>query len=343
MNLFNSGNSKKICISFLLIFFAYPLSAQILDTNSSSRENFLAVEGGSIEAKIDRLTPLPFLIQKLNGTWRLRQTGKGYWIGYTDDMYSIAAYKDAAIEPLLNFINSSSATQSKIGAIYTLHLIGIDSRIAGRFYEEFVNKKARTALLEMLADDSLRIEVAELLGRDPWLSDVPVLMNYLRDSIDNSWAIVNLLDRYKLKNIPVKRDIPKAIYEQLIPVAYDWKSNNHLLKIYEAIKLRVSGKIKIEESLFHEEFDEYMWYRMSEFDPNTNRNEIRIGSFLTRATAVEYTDIGNKFQYYVEGKKVFICSSKTSASRILNWWDSMTDAEKLSFNVDVPIRRTRRL
>jgi hypothetical protein len=327
----------------LLIFcLSSPVSAQIRDTNSSGRENFLAVEGGSIEAKIDRLTPLPFLIQKFNGTWRLRETGKGYWIGYTDDMYSIAAYKEAAIEPLLDFINSSSATKAQIGAMYTLHLIGIDSRIAGRFYEEFVNKNARTALLKLLANDSLRIEVAELLGRDPWLSDVPVLMNYLRDSVSNGWAIVNLLDRCKLKNIPIKQDIPKAIYERLVPLAYDGGSNNHVLNVFEAVKLNGNESIKIEESLFHEEVDEHMWYSMNEFDPNTERGKIKIGTFLTRATAVEYTDIGNKFQYYVEGKKVFICSAKTSASRILNWWDSMNDAEKLSFNVDLPVQRIRR-
>lgn len=339
--IFLESKKSKVFLSCLLIFFACPSSAQILDTNSSGRENFLAVEGGSIEARIDRLTPLPFLVEKLNGDWKLVMTGKQYWIGYSNIMYSIAAYKDEAIPLLMDFIKYRASTRGKEGAIYTLHLIGIESKIAGRYYEEFKNKRARHALLCLLADDSLKVQVAELLSRDPWLSDIPVLMNYLRVPETNNWPIINLIRRYNIKDLPIGQEIPKAIYEYLIPISHDADFSNYLIKTFEKIKLKAAGKVVIEESLFHEKAGGYMWFDLNEPDSKVPRGKIRLGTFISRATMVEYYYIGNKFQYYVEGGRVFFCSAKTSASRILTWWDSKTNEEKSNVNIDFPLRRIR--
>lgn len=333
---------KIICLIYLLIFcLASPVSAQIRDTNSSGRENFLAVEGGSIEARIDRLTPLPFLVEKLNSEWKLEMTGKAYWIGYNNIMYSIAAHKDEAIPLLMDFIKYRASTRGKEGAIYTLHLIGIESKIAGRYYEEFNNKKARNALLCLLSYDSLKVQVAELLSRDPWLSDIPVLMNHLRSNEINNWPIINLIRRYNIKDLPIGQEIPKAIYEYLIPNFHDADFGNCLIKSFETIRVKAADKVVIEESLFREKANGYMWYELYEPDLTVPRGKIRLGTFISRTTMVEYYYIGNKFQYYVEDGRVFFCSAKTSAFRILNWWDSKTSEEKSNFNIDFSLRRIR--
>jgi hypothetical protein len=86
---------------------ALQLPAQwFLNVNPSPEKNERAVEGGWQHVAIDTNTPLPQLIKRLDSNWREIETGKGYWIGYTDDMYSIAAHGDEAIDPLLNFIKS---------------------------------------------------------------------------------------------------------------------------------------------------------------------------------------------------------------------------------------------
>ena len=69
---------------------------------------------------------------------------------------------------MLTFIRTSGNPRGMYGAIYCLHLIGIDSRIAGRYYEEFSNPKARAALVSLLTEQELQPVIMELLIRDPW-------------------------------------------------------------------------------------------------------------------------------------------------------------------------------
>ena len=104
------------------------------------------------------------LIQRLEEDWREVETGKAYWIGYTKDMYSIAAHGDDAIYPLLSFIKKAKSNRAKYGAILSLHLIGIDRKIAGRFYEEF-KKYGVTGI----SNASLRISDIALIG--PYTND----------------------------------------------------------------------------------------------------------------------------------------------------------------------------
>lgn len=81
---------------------------------------------------IDSTTSLINLIDRLSGDWQFIETGKMYWIGYTNDMFSIAARGDSAIGPLVKVVETSSKLKERLGAIYTLHLIGIDRSIKGR-------------------------------------------------------------------------------------------------------------------------------------------------------------------------------------------------------------------
>ena len=71
-----------------LIVGSHLCSAQrVPDAAPSGRPNERAVEGGSRPVGLETNVPLQMLIQRLKGNWSLVETGKGYWIGYTDDHY----------------------------------------------------------------------------------------------------------------------------------------------------------------------------------------------------------------------------------------------------------------
>jgi len=113
--------NNLITISFFLLIGSKILIAQ------NRYENYRAVEGGGVKVKIDNETDLNSLILKLESNWGLEMTGKRYWIGYTDLMYSIASRKEEAIEPLMKFYNYTNTANGKFGVLYCLHLIGINS------------------------------------------------------------------------------------------------------------------------------------------------------------------------------------------------------------------------
>ena len=116
---------RFICtLPFLTLLLSTNLSAQwVTDVPPNGLKNIRAVEGGGIPAKIDSITPLNDLMDCLDLDWRLEETGKGYWIGYTDEMYSLATRCDTSVQALLDFISRSKTEDGKIGAIYTIHLI----------------------------------------------------------------------------------------------------------------------------------------------------------------------------------------------------------------------------
>ena len=161
----------------------------------------------TLEERYSKLIPLGLdsLIKKFDTNWQLEQTGKGYWIGYTDEMYAIASQKDSAITRLVNYINSTENIHSKEGAVYCLHLIGIDSKIEGRFIEKFTNKKAREALLNLASHKELTSLIASLLARDPWPSDLSVLYGLLKKGSNKT--LINALFRYSKDDMPFREDI----------------------------------------------------------------------------------------------------------------------------------------
>ena len=171
---------------------------------------YRAQEGGEVLVPIDKTTSLDDLIKRLGGKWELLETGKGYWIGYTDDMFSIAAYKDKAIQPLTNYFNSTNGDQGKTGVIYSLHLIGIDSKIAGRFYEQFTDSNARNALLNLANNKAYTSLIVSLLARDPWKSDLPTLSKLLKGDSTNL-ELINALFRYSKDNLPFRQDISESL------------------------------------------------------------------------------------------------------------------------------------
>lgn len=86
-----------------------------------------------MQVPIDTVTALETLISRLNANWQFVETGKMYWIGYTDDMYSIAQRREAAIEPLLAFVRTSANDQGKWGQLIACILSASIAELWGGF------------------------------------------------------------------------------------------------------------------------------------------------------------------------------------------------------------------
>lgn len=331
---------RYIFILTLFVYLSAPnLFGQVRDQGPTGRQDLLPVEGGSIRMKIDSTTPLHKLIARLNGNWGLLETGKAYWIGYTDDMFSIASRGNEAIEALTGFFRDSSNQNGKFGAIYTLHLIGIDRKIVGRFYEEFKNPVARKALLQLLKEPDFTYQIMELLMRDPWSSDIPYLFDILQGEAgdDACWPILNALSRYKI-DLPGRIKISDSLTNLNIRLNVN---NEHVLEedfdfnaqIKEALrqfKLKYPEKIIVEEKLFEGKVTGYYKTKLS--------SDLSLTEFFM-STGIEYnypfsfTDLGCKVQYYVQDGKLYFCTVATARQRLVNWWKNLPVEEKRKFNL----------
>lgn len=298
-----------------------------LDVAPTGRQNYLPYEGGSELMIIDWTTPLTKLVDRLHGNWRLSQTGKGYWIGYTNDMFSIAARNDTAIYNLQKLIDTSNNIRARIGAIYCLHLIGIDRRIAGRFIEKFVNEKARMALLYSLKYEELQTEIMKLLIRDPRMSDVPFICAALKNYKGDGWALVNGLLIYRLPKYPIRQDIPDKFEKLAVQIKYSrpngWDSGfnfkAHWLEILEAIESKYNSFIVIEPQLFTIDIHPNVRYKFV-IRPNGDGKTVFISDFLYTLTGADYCSIGNNlYTYYVDDEKIYICSMMTAKQKVLDW------------------------
>jgi hypothetical protein len=146
-------------VSRHLLLLVLVLSFNVKSFTQRTYIDRLPVEGGSIVMVIDWKTSLDSLILRLSGDWKFIETGKMYWFGYTNDMFSIAARGDSAIGPLVKVVETSTDQKARLGAICTLHLIGIDRKIRGRFVEAFVDAKARNALLSDRNNEIVRVRL----------------------------------------------------------------------------------------------------------------------------------------------------------------------------------------
>lgn len=319
------------------LFINRGLSGQVADAAPTGRKNSLPVEGGSIRMSIDSTTPLNKLIDRLNGDWQFLETGKGYWIGYTADMFSIASRGNESIQALTDFFMKTQSSNGKIGAIYTLHLIGIDRQIAGRFYEEFKNPAARTALLKLLDQPEYTYTIMELLMRDPWKSDIPHLFEILLSGADEEtcWPIINALNRYKI-NLPVANNLPDDLYG--LSIRLNVKNENTLEsdfdfsgQIKEALKkfqLQYPKKINVEEKLFDDNLSKYYKTKLS---ANLSILEFLSSLGIGHNGPFSYSMIGCKIQYYTDNGKLYFCTITTARQRLVNWWKNLSVSEKNNF------------
>jgi hypothetical protein len=328
---------------FNLAIFTFLLSqnlfCQVLDVAPAGRENILPVEGGGIKMKIDSITPLNKLIDRLNDNWKFLETRKAYWIGYTEDMFSIASRGNISIPALIEFFSNTQNEKGKIGAIYTLHLIGINRKIIGRFNEKFINPEARSALLKLLPQPEFTYTITSLLIRDPWKSDLPYLFKILQSGANEEtcWPIINALNRYKTPELPVTSYLPDSLQSLSIRLKvenenileHDFDFNGQIKEALKEFKNQYPDKVKVEERLFYNEFSKYYKTKLA--------SSLSIGNFL-RSLAIDrndpfnYCQIGCKIQYYAENGKLYFCTINTARQRLINWWNSLSVEEKNKFD-----------
>ncbi len=314
---------KSILLIFSL-FIVLQSSAQILP-----------VEGGEINVKIDTASSLNELIKRLEGDWKFVETNKAYWIGYTADMFSIAAKKEAAIQILVDFVDKSTNYHAKVGALCALHLIGINSNIAGRDYEIFSNEKARRALLYLLKYDDLQPMIIGLLNRDANLIDVPELFKAMEGSNSDCWALNNFLTQFSI-NAPIAQYIPEKFNEHITIIKKSQPYSkadmiNELSLIVSKIGRAGFKRIELDTLLLNANlWGQCMHGLINNFAP-LGAIKLGVRDFLYDITEIRYTEIGSKLQYYVEDDKIYICTQNTAKLRLLKFWHEMPLAKKDKF------------
>jgi len=341
--------SLFLIISLFLLLNIFD-AAQRVDIPPNGKQNYRAVEGGSVKVNIDQTTPIEKLIEKLDSSWQFVETGKFYWIGYTDDMYSIAAYKDSAITPLVNHFYSTKSKIGKIGVICSLHLIGIESEIAGRFTEKFKNKKAREALLMLANQEEYTGTIVSLLGRDPWKSDLPILIELLKKN-NNCLELVNALFRYigmpyENNGLPFRQDIPKDmdtinVFVQdslgifrigsLIRVSGNEasKAENKGALNKSGIIVQFGGEVRVFwKFVFNNgETKKILSYFNCNQKELTNSSCKELNEMLydlillswEKIGSFSYCDYWDPFQHYVQENNLVICTPEQSAKRWLEY------------------------
>lgn len=285
---------------------------------------FIPSEGGSIDMTLDSITPLKDLIPQLRTKNKLYDTYKSYWIGYNDLMFSIAVYSDNAIEPLINFIDTTSSYEAQNTALYTLHLIGINCKIAGRTHEKFTNIKARNAMIKLLlTHEKLQPEIMLLLIRDPKANDVPRLFRVMNLLSSDCWSISSGLLRYDLRNAPINQPIPEEISDKTIHLDYplDYSKSETYQKLLKLFSKKYPKFIEVEDTLFNYQYRIRMWFPNSE-------NLAYLGDLTRYCNNVDYCSIGINFQYYIEDNKIHFCSATTSKKRWIEWWQSQNNSYK---------------
>lgn len=336
-----------------LIIFTFLLSqsllSQVLDVAPTGKLNILPVEGGGITMKIDSTTPLNKLIDRLNDNWNFLETGKMYWIGYTEDMFSIASRGNISIPVLMDFFKGTQSKKGKLGAIYTIHLVGINRQIVGRFEEKFINPEARSALLKLLPLPEFSYSVTNLLMRDPWKSDIPVYFEILQSGANEEtcWPIINSLNRYKTPELPITSYLPdsfqtlsirlQAKNENILENNFDF--NSQIKNALKEFKNRYPDKIEVEEKLFSDNLTKSFETKLP--------NSLDIREFLSRLAInrnnpFSYSQIGCNIQYYFENGKLYFCTINTARQRLINWWKDLPVKEKkeILYSVNTPSSKT---
>jgi hypothetical protein len=250
----------------------------------------------------------------------------------------------------LHFIETTNDHYAKTGAVYALHLIGINRKVAGRLNEDFVKKNAREALLYLLKYNDLRKTIMELLIRDPWLSDVPKLFLLLDNEKSSPGPYVNGLLHYRVKEIPLNKAIPEDIgalmvnFPTLYPDmrAFDFGVEPESQIILHLIAALNNSKVKVDSMLFGHK----LWG--SSYSPIEGKLvnyewRITIGDFLRKIAipndsvlgfGLDYGVLGNAVYYYQNKGKLTICSAATAKTVLLDWWAGQPESYKQQFNRD---------
>jgi len=321
-----------IVLSLLAI--SNTVKGQTIDSASYGNENFRAVMGGGERVNHDTKTPLIKLIQKLEEPWELVPTFKAYWIGYTDNMYSIADYKNEAIPFLVKFIDTATNNKARIGGLYALHLIGIDEKVEGRFSENFVRKNARVAIIRYLNDRSLNETVIFLLMRDPWLSDIPQLMDYLSQHNKNYSKVLSALQRYDFGNKPVAQEIDPDLLSKKITILHTDSnppssrySIDKLIAYQKEFGQRFFVDREIEESPEWQESKD----RLSKMKNYKRFEDFEFGFSFAVGDVFNFCNFQESFFYTFGDHKLNLYGPIKTREIWLDWWNKLADKNKTVF------------
>src|SRR5206468_400335 len=87
-------------------------------------------------------------------------------------------------------------------------------------------------------------DILQLLIRDPWSSDVPYLLDYLKTDTPHAWAFVKALQRYKIIDRPVHQEIPTEVANMKCdPSKYEY--DYYATTFEEIIIYNIESKIKL--------------------------------------------------------------------------------------------------
>jgi hypothetical protein len=250
-------------------------------------------------------------------------------------MYSIAAHGETAIEPLLKLAKNAPSSHTRLGAIYSLHLIGIESHEAGRYLEEFKVLAARRALRSLLTDTIVGVTASELLMRDPWQSDVPVIFEALAQGSPNDWALVNLLQRYALAGLPLQQAIPDDIGNEPLQIPpYQWAKGELASQLQVHSILQELMKLRPRQIVLEKGIEQLRANTTTVFSEEmilSGHMGLCVRDFLYEMTEVDYLRLGSQLFYFVEGRRVTICGATTARKRALAWWQAQTPAYRQQF------------
>ena len=306
----------KISITILFVF--------IILGSIYSQNVYRIIESGRQLISLDTITPLPELIQKLESPWSLVGTGKQYWIGYTDDMFSIARYKQIAINPLIEFIKETDSYRAKTGALYALHLIGTDCKVTGRFTEKFIDSTARNAILSFLDLPELHGRVLLLLGRDPWTTDIPIFMNYLSNPENDYNYMLASLQRYDVKNKPVGQELDNVLIGKEIELITTRQSEHQDIQELRTLQLALGDSIKIDEAILNSK-EWFLGLEQLENEPISTKYlpatwvlESATGSFLADSY---YCWNRSRYYYVYDGNIIIVYGHIKTRDIWLKWWE----------------------
>ena len=322
---------KTYVLIILVLTTLNRVKAQIPDSAYYGDDEYRAVMGGGQKVNYDTKTSINELIQRLEKPWELVETGKAYWIGYTNDMYSIAQYKDRAIPLLVNFIDTATNLKAREGGLYTLHLIGIDRKVAGRFVENFSRKDARIALLRYLNNKSLNQTVVYLLMRDPWLSDIPQLMDYLSKSGPDYSKVLSALQRYNFINKPIGQEIDTDITNKHITIVnsdpYEYNS------IYELISYQkgLGSSFVIDTEISQSPEWTNGKTKLSRIKTHNSSEQFGFSFSFFIGDVFNFCDFQSSFFYRYQDRKIIVYGPVKTRQIWLDWWNKAPDSEKLRF------------
>jgi hypothetical protein len=311
---------RPLIIIFILLSAVIPVNGQAYGNR------YIAPKAGGGRVVIyDTITPLVDLINRFEKPWELRETGKGYWIGYTNDMYSVARYQDKAIGKLTDFIDTSRNLHAKQAALFTLHLIGINCRVVGRFIEDFENQEARNALLKYLNDSELNQTVAYLIKRDPWLSDIPQIMRYLSITNNDCSNVLTALQRYNFDGKPLEQIIPDDPFEKNIYLNDPDFSGLHSIEMLIAFQKALEPYLTIDTEITASPEGQKATNSTSS---EGHGGKLSFNFVVESSKTFSYCDSENSYDYTFKDHKVEIIGQKKARQIWLDWWIALSQSDK---------------